>query len=93
MSLSLPVFSGRADAGASVEALAEGLAGVVRLAAALLGRGNRIDLTGLDALFGLLCARALDLEPDHGRALQPKLLALRDDLDALFAAFLPGGLN
>ncbi len=76
-----------------VEALVESLAEVVRVAHALRDAGNRLDLTGLDGLFGLLCARALDLRPDHGRLLQPKLLGLRDDLDALFAACAPGGLN
>jgi hypothetical protein len=78
---------------AEVEALIEVLATVVQTAGALLSEGHRLDLTGLDSLVGLLCARALDLDPRHGCALGPTLLALRDDLDGLFAALAPGGLN
>ena len=77
----------------SAEALAEGLAKVVQVAHALVRDGSRIDLTGLDGLFGLLCARALDLRPDDGRHLALRLLALRDDLDALSIALAPHGLN
>ena len=81
------------EARRSAEALADGLAGVVRVAHALLRNGSRVDLAGLDGLFGLLCARALDLRPDHGRCLAPRLLALRDDLDALSVALAPPTLN
>jgi hypothetical protein len=81
------------DARRSAEALADGLAGVVRVAHSLVRNGSRVDLTGLDRLFGLLCARALDLRPDHGRCLTTRLLALRDDLDALSIALAPREFN
>lgn len=81
------------EARRSVEALADGLADVVRVARALAQSGNSIDLTGLDGLFGSLCARALDLTPDHGRRLAPRLLALRDNLDALSAGLSRRTLN
>lgn len=77
----------------NVEALADGLGRVLGVALALLRGGNQLDLTGLDGLFGLLCARTLDLEPDHARLLQPRLHALRNELDALLASVAPGGLN
>ena len=77
----------------NVEALADGLGRMVEVALALLRGGNRLDLTGLDGLFGLLCARALDLEPQHARLLQPRLHALCNELDTLLASVAPSRLN
>jgi hypothetical protein len=74
------------DARLAVEALADGLAGLLRAAVALVGTGGAVDLEGLDRMTGLVCARALDLPPDHGRRVQPQLIALRTDLDVLSAA-------
>src|SRR5437899_2064930 len=81
------------EARRSAEALVDELARVVQIAHALVRNGSRVDLSGLDRLFGLLCARALDLRRDHGRCLAPRLLALRDALDALSLALVPQKLN
>ena len=67
-------------------ALADGLAKTVRIAKALLQSGRTIDLSGLDVMIGLLCARALDLPPEHGRAVRPELMTLRKETDALIGA-------
>lgn len=81
------------EARRSAEALADGLTEILRVTYALIENGSLVDLAGLDGLFGLLCARALDLRLDHGRYLAPRLLALRDDLDALSLALAPPKLN
>jgi hypothetical protein len=66
-------------------ALADGLAKTLRIAKALLQSGRTIDLMGLEMMIGLLCARALDLPPEHGRAVRPELMTLRNETDALIA--------
>jgi hypothetical protein len=81
------------DARLAVEALADGLAGLLRAAVALVGTGGAVDLEGLDWMTGLVCARALNLPPDHGRRVQPHLIALRTDLDVLSAALASTSLN
>ena len=69
-----------------VAGLAQGLTGTLALARALAESGRRIDLTGLDSQVGLLCARALDLDPAEGRAVRVALIGLRAELDALAAS-------
>ena len=64
---------------------AGGLARTLGLARALVEAGRRIDLAGLDSQVGLLCARALDLDPEEGRQVRADLIALREMLDALAA--------
>ena len=56
------------------------------IARSLVQAGKQVDLTGLDAELGYVCARALDLPPDEGRGLRPELIRLRAELDALSAA-------
>lgn len=71
---------------AQVAGLAAALTGTLALARALAETGQRIDLTGLDSQVGLLCARALDLDPEDGRAARVGLIGLRAELDALAAS-------
>ena len=73
-------------AAAAVDALTDNLMGVLGVARALAACGRSVDLAGLNASVGLLCAKALDLPSDHGRRLRPKLALLRNDLDALSTA-------
>ena len=61
------------------------LARTLGLAGALVEAGRRIDLAGLDLQVGLLCARALDLDPEEGRLVRAELVALRESVDALAA--------
>ena len=63
----------------------------MRMAAALVGEGRRIDLAGLEEQTGRLCARALDLPPGMGRVLRDELMALRADAEALIAALQARG--
>ena len=68
-----------------VRAYAGSLTRTLILAGALVEGGRRIDLAGLDSQVGLLCARALDLDPEEGRQVRADLIALREMLDALVA--------
>lgn len=71
------------DAVAAVTALADGVGGVVALAAGLATSGRRVDLTGLDDSVGLLCAKALDLPPSEAQAARVALLGLLKRIDLL----------
>jgi hypothetical protein len=53
------------------------------IARSLVQAGKQVDLTGLDAELGFVCARALDLSPEEGRAARPILMLLRSELEAL----------
>ena len=68
---------------AAVRALAEELTKTIGLARALAESGRAIDLTGLDREVGLLCAKSLDLPPDEGRRVRPRLIALSGAMEAL----------
>jgi hypothetical protein len=70
----------------AVHACVEQLGHTLSIARNLVGAGKQIDLRGLDAEVGFVCARALDLQPDDGRAVRPALIGLRRDLDTLAAA-------
>jgi hypothetical protein len=76
-------------AAADAEALAEGVSAMLRIARGLIEGRRQVDLGGLDAMVGWLCARALDLPPEHGRALRPRLVLLLTELDALTGALAP----
>ncbi len=76
------------DAG-SVQAaisLGEGLARTVCIARVLVENGRTVDMAGLDRGVGLFCAKALDLPPELGRALRPRLLSLLAETDQLTEA-------
>lgn len=75
-----------AAASAAVSGLAQGLARTACIARALVENGRTVDLSGLDRGAGLLCAKALDLEPGAGRGALSDLFALRDEIDALTKA-------
>jgi hypothetical protein len=71
---------------AAVSALADELLRMVGIARALAEAGRVVDLTGLDRQIGLLCAKALDLPPDDGRRVRPRLIALSGAMQALTRA-------
>jgi hypothetical protein len=71
---------------ATVRACVDQFGHTLGIARSLVQAGKLVDLTGLDAEIGFICARALDLQPDEGRALRPELIGLRAELDALSAA-------
>jgi hypothetical protein len=68
---------------AAVQAVAEELMHTLDVAGALASSGRVVDLTGLDQQIGLLCAKALDLPPDAGRGVRPRLIVLSGALEAL----------
>lgn len=65
---------------------ARSLATAARLTGAFAQSGRSIDLAGLDDKVGLLCAKALDLPPEHGRELRTELILLRNELESLARA-------
>lgn len=74
------------DPVAAVRALAAELTQMIGVACALAEAGRTIDLTGLDHQVGLLCAKSLDLPPDEGRRVRPRLIALSGSMEALSRA-------
>ena len=56
------------------------------LARALAVSGRPVDLSGLDGQVGRVCAGALDLSPEEGRALRPDLESLLAEIASLAAA-------
>lgn len=66
--------------------LLDQLRGMLRLARALAEARRPLDLRGLSDLAGRLCAASLDLPPEQGRALRPRLASLLAEVDALAAA-------
>jgi hypothetical protein len=71
---------------AAVRACLEQLGHTLGIARSLVQSGKQVDLTGLDAEIGFVCARTLDLPPEEGRAVRPELMGLRAELDSLSAA-------
>jgi hypothetical protein len=71
------------DPVAAVQAMAEELTQTIDVARALASSGRTVDLTGFDQQVGLLCAKSLDLPPDAGRSLRPRLIVLSGALEAL----------
>jgi hypothetical protein len=71
---------------ATVRACLEQLGHTVGIARSLVRAGKQVDLTGLDAEMGFVCARTLDLPPEEGRAVRPELMGLRTEIDALTEA-------
>jgi hypothetical protein len=71
---------------AAVCALSTELTNTVGVACALAESGRVVDLSGLDHEVGVLCAKSLDLSPDEGRRVRPRLIALSGAMDALSRA-------
>ena len=74
------------DSVAAVRALADELAKLLEVTRALVEAGRAIDLTNLDQQIGLLCAKSLDLPPDEGRSIRPRLIVLSGSMEALSRA-------
>lgn len=71
---------------ATVRACLEQLGRTLGIARSFVQAGKQVDLTGLDAEMGYVCARTLDLPPDEGLGLRPVLIGLRAELDILSSA-------
>jgi hypothetical protein len=75
----------------AVRAYAEQLTKLVDVARALVESNREVDLTGLECDVGLLCAKSLDLPPDEGRRVRPRLIALFGSVEGLSRAFCARG--
>jgi hypothetical protein len=75
---------------ARVVGLLDSATHLLMLARAFAQARRALDLEGLDTLVGQACAACLDLPPQQGRALRPRLAALLAELDALAAALAAG---
>ena len=64
----------------------EKLRAALAIASGLAAAGRTIDLRGVEAVAGLLCAQALDLPPADGQALRPSLLAINTMVTSLIAS-------
>lgn len=62
---------------------ADAVAAMLRLARGMVAAGRRVNLDGMDQMVGRLCARCLDLPPEEGRVLRPRLAELLCEIDAL----------
>ena len=71
---------------AAVAGALRGVVSTVAIAQGLASSGRTVDLAGLDAAAGMLCARILDLPPVEGAALRPALVELEARLVALGTA-------
>jgi len=81
------------EAFGAVLALADGLARLLATTLARAHAGRAVELDGLDRMIGLVCARALNLPPHHGRSLRPRLIDLLAELDRIRAASGAGSLH
>src|SRR6478752_1031450 len=81
----MPLLADRSRIGRT-RSLAGGIVTTIRLSRALVDTGRNVDLAGLDRIVGLLCAKALDLQPEQGRELVPELSAMLREIDGLSAA-------
>jgi hypothetical protein len=80
-----PLLADRTRIGRT-RSLAGGIVTTVRLSRALVDSGRSVDLAGLDGVVGLLCAKALDLQPEQGRELVPELSDMLREIDGLSTA-------
>ena len=79
------------DALAAVAASAEQLHCTLGIARELVVAEKRVNLRELDEAAGYVCARALDLPPEQGRAFRATLIGLLREVDALSAALASHG--
>jgi hypothetical protein len=75
---------------ADIRVMAERLDGTLRTCQALLLSSRAVDVTGLDATAGRLCAAILDLPPETALRLRGSLVGLLTRLDAVELAFRGG---
>jgi hypothetical protein len=70
----------------AAEQWVEELRALLVVSLALAEAGRPLDLAGLDAATGRLCAAVLDLGPELGRRLRPRMVALLEAIGPLEAA-------
>lgn len=71
-----------------LRAFADGVTQTLSVARGLVEAGRSVDLAGLEDQIGLLCAKALDLQPAEGRIMRTELIAVLARVEALSVALL-----
>lgn len=69
-----------------LRAFAAGVTQSLSVARGLVEAGRAVDLAGLEDQVGLVCAKALDLQPAEGRLIRGVLVALLARAEALSVA-------
>ncbi len=77
-----------AEPGAAIFQSIDRIVGALAMTRALVDAGREVDLAGLDAEIGAVCAGLPDLPREWGRASVPALRALLGHVDALRTAML-----
>ena len=77
----------------TLRACLEQLSHTLGIAGSLVRAGRDVDLNGLEGEIGFVCARALDLPPEEGRAARPALIGLRAQLEAMTAILSARGAS
>jgi hypothetical protein len=71
---------------AAVRGLLDSLLAMLRVAGALVASGRAIELTGIDAVTGRICASVLDLGPERSRGFRGDLARLDAEFERLIVA-------
>lgn len=69
----------------AVRAAAQGLGGLVSIAEGLVRAGRAVDLEGLERDVAALCAAAMALPPDEGRAIRGDIAVVMAGIDGLLS--------
>jgi len=68
---------------AAVRRLADALHAMLHVAVSLVEAGRAIELAGIDAMTGRLCASVLDLGPERSILFRDDMVRLGDEIDRL----------
>ena len=69
-------------------ALRDRVIAILHTARALSATGRAVDLTGLDNLIGMLCAKILDLPDEEARGFRAALCGIAAELETLNQALI-----
>ena len=72
----------------TIIALHDRVIAILHTAGALTAAGRTVDLTGLDDLIGMLCAKVLDLPDAEARGLRASLCGIAAALETLNQALI-----
>jgi hypothetical protein len=73
----------------SLRSFIEDLEIEIAITRTLVEAGHDVDLAGFERQIGLLCAQALDLPPDQGRAVRQDLVDLLEEVNTLACELAP----
>ena len=67
----------------AAQAALQHVTATVAVASGLAATGRKVDLAGIEAVAGRLCAQLLDLPPEAGAQFRPALMALDQSIASL----------